>query len=164
MRRFGGPGHLHLLNGLYDANRARAPVFALASTIPSAEVGGSYFQEPDPGTVFESCSGYNATCSTREQVPRVFEMAFQHAIGRQGVAVVALAGDTAEEDPGLGALAPHRFELGAPTSFPPMVTSTPSPRRSIATARSRSIAAPGPATPMPRCSSCWASPRAHASS
>ena len=64
-----GHGHLHLLNGLYDAKPARAPVFALASTIPSAEVGGSYFQEPDPGTVFESCSGYNATCSTPSGCP-----------------------------------------------------------------------------------------------
>jgi pyruvate dehydrogenase (quinone) len=106
-----GPGHLHLLNGLYDANRTRAPVFALASTIASAEVGGSYFQESDPDTVFASCSVYNATCSTREQAPRIFEMAFQHAIARQGVAVVALSGDTAEEDTGLRALAPHRFAL-----------------------------------------------------
>ncbi len=113
-----GPGHLHLLNGLYDANRTRAPVFALASTIASAEVGGSYFQESDPDTVFASCSVYNATCSNREQAPRIFEMAFQHAIARQGVAVVALSGDTAEEDTGLRALAPHRFAL-EPSVFVP---------------------------------------------
>ena len=106
-----GPGHLHLLNGLYDANRTRAPVFALASTIASAEVGGSYFQESDPDTVFASCSVYNAACTRREQAPRVFEMAFQHAVAHQGVAVVALSGDVAEEDTGLRALAPHNFEL-----------------------------------------------------
>jgi pyruvate dehydrogenase (quinone) len=105
-----GPGHLHLLNGLYEANRTRAPVFALASTIASAEVGGSYFQESDPDTVFDSCSVYNVTCSTRQQAPRVFEMAFQHAIARQGVAVVALSGDTAEEDTDLRALLPHTFK------------------------------------------------------
>jgi pyruvate dehydrogenase (quinone) len=108
-----GPGHLHLLNGLYDANRTRAPVFALASTIASAEVGGSYFQESDPDTVFASCSVYNATCSSGEQAPRIFEMAFQHAIARQGVAVVPLSGDTAEEDMAVHALAPHQFPLGA---------------------------------------------------
>src|SRR5271155_111909 len=113
-----GPGHLHLLNGLYDANRTRAPVFALASTIASAEVGGSYFQESDPDTVFASCSVYNATCSNREQAPRIFEMAFQHAIARQGVAVVALSGDIAAEDTGLHALAPHRFALETPVYVP----------------------------------------------
>jgi pyruvate dehydrogenase (quinone) len=66
-----GPGHLHLINGLYDAQRSRAPVFALASTIPRAEVGGSYFQETDPDILFADCSVYNATCSTHEQVPRI---------------------------------------------------------------------------------------------
>src|SRR5271155_2878351 len=113
-----GPGHLHLLNGLSDADRPRAPVFAIASTIASAEVGGSYFQEPDPDTVFASCSVYNATCSNREQAPRIFEMAFQHAIARQGVAVVALSGDIAAEDTGLHALAPHRFALEPPVYVP----------------------------------------------
>jgi pyruvate dehydrogenase (quinone) len=43
-----GPGHLHLLNGVYDAHRSGAPVLALASVIASAEIGGSYFQESEP--------------------------------------------------------------------------------------------------------------------
>jgi pyruvate dehydrogenase (quinone) len=113
-----GPGHLHLLNGLYDANRTRAPVFALASVIESSEIGGSFFQETNPDSVFDSCSVYNASCSTREQAPRIFEMAFQHAIARQGVAVVALSGDTAQEDTGLRALAPHNFKLEPPVYAP----------------------------------------------
>lgn len=113
-----GPGHLHLLNGLYDAQRSRAPVFALASTIPDLEAGGSYFQETNPATVFDSCSVYNAACTTREQAPRIFEMAFQHALGRQGVAVVAMSGDTAEQDTGLRQLLPHSFDL-APAAYGP---------------------------------------------
>lgn len=113
-----GPGHLHLINGLYDAQRTRAPVFALASTIARAEVGGSYFQETDPGTVFADCSVYNATCSTHEQVPRIFEMALQHAVARQGVAVVSMPGDTAEQDTGRHALAPHRFPVEVPACAP----------------------------------------------
>ncbi len=40
-----GPGNLHLINGLYDANRSGAPVLAIASHIPSAQIGQSYFQE-----------------------------------------------------------------------------------------------------------------------
>jgi pyruvate dehydrogenase (quinone) len=113
-----GPGHLHLVNGLYDANRSHAPVFALASVIVSAEIGGSYFQETDPHSVFDGCSVYNASCSTRGQAPRVFEMAFQHAIAREGVAVVELSGDTAEEDTGLHSLLPHNFKLDPPTYVP----------------------------------------------
>src|SRR5215831_17765011 len=38
-----GPGNLHLINGLFDAHRSRAPVLAIAAQIPSAEIGGGYF-------------------------------------------------------------------------------------------------------------------------
>lgn len=114
-----GPGHLHLLNGLYDANRSRAPVFALASVIASAEIGGSFFQETDPSGMFAGCSVYNASCATRAQAPRLFEMGFQHAIARQGVAVVQLSGDIAEQDTGLRALPSHSFDLEPPRSIPP---------------------------------------------
>jgi pyruvate dehydrogenase (quinone) len=113
-----GPGHLHLVNGLYDANRSRAPVFALASVIASPEIGGSYFQETDPHSVFDGCNVYQASCATRAQAPRVFEMAFQHAIAREGVAVVELSGDTAEEDTGLRSLLPHNFKLQLPLYAP----------------------------------------------
>jgi pyruvate dehydrogenase (quinone) len=113
-----GPGHLHLLNGLYDANRSRVPVFALASIIESEEVGGAFFQETDPESVFQGCNVYYAHCATSAQAPRVFEMAFQHAVALQGVAVVALSGDTAKLDTGRKALAPHNFTLETPRYAP----------------------------------------------
>jgi pyruvate dehydrogenase (quinone) len=37
-----GPGNLHLINGLYDAHRNRAPVLAIAAHIPSAEIGTAW--------------------------------------------------------------------------------------------------------------------------
>jgi pyruvate dehydrogenase (quinone) len=114
-----GPGHLHLLNGLYDAHKSRAPVFGLASVIVSSEIGGSFFQETDPDGVFNGCSVYNEACSTHSQAPRVFEMGFQHAIGQEGVAVVRLSGDIAQQDTGMRALAPHSFKLEPPTYQPP---------------------------------------------
>src|SRR5580704_3436320 len=33
-----GPGNLHLINGLYDCQRSRVPVLAIAAQIPSNEV------------------------------------------------------------------------------------------------------------------------------
>src|SRR5215471_4270580 len=33
-----GPGNLHLINGLYDANRSRVPVLAIAAQIPGPEI------------------------------------------------------------------------------------------------------------------------------
>jgi pyruvate dehydrogenase (quinone) len=45
-----GPGALHLVNGLYDCARNGAPVFAIATHIPSAEIGTQYFQETAAST------------------------------------------------------------------------------------------------------------------
>jgi len=43
-----GPGNLHLINGLFDANRSRVPVLAVAAHIPRQEIGSGYFQETHP--------------------------------------------------------------------------------------------------------------------
>lgn len=53
-----GPGNLHLINGLYDANRSGVPVLAIASHIPSAQIGTGYFQETHPDRLFVECSRY----------------------------------------------------------------------------------------------------------
>ncbi|GEB51103.1 MULTISPECIES: pyruvate dehydrogenase [Streptomyces] len=90
-----GPGNLHLINGLFDAHRSMAPVLALASHIPSSEIGTSYFQETHPERLFTECSHYSELISTEQQMPRVLQTAIQHAVGRQGVSVVALPGDIA---------------------------------------------------------------------
>ncbi|MET3982744.1 pyruvate dehydrogenase [Streptomyces sp. PvR034] len=90
-----GPGNLHLINGLYDAHRSMAPVLALASHIPSSEIGLGYFQETHPDQLFRECSHYSELISNPKQMPRLLQSAVQHAIGRGGVSVVALPGDVA---------------------------------------------------------------------
>lgn len=111
-----GPGNLHLINGLFDAHRSMAPVLALASHIPSSEIGTSFFQETHPDQLFQECSHYCELISNTRQMPRVLQTAIQHAVGRSGVSVVALPGDIAGED------APERAEEHA------LVTSRPSVR------------------------------------
>ena len=93
-----GPGNLHLINGLYDAHRSMAPVLALAAQIPSSRIGSGYFQETHPDRLFAECSHYSELVSTPAQMPHVVESAIQHAVGRQGVSVVALPGDVAGQD------------------------------------------------------------------
>lgn len=91
-----GPGNLHLINGLFDAHRSGAPVLAIASHIPSSEIGSGYFQETHPDRLFVECSLYNEFVSTAEQAPRVFRAAINAAITGGGVSVVTLPGDIAE--------------------------------------------------------------------
>lgn len=93
-----GPGNLHLINGLYDANRSGAPVLAIASHIPSSQIGQSYFQETHPDRLFTECSVYSELISTPTQSPRVVQAAMQHAVTMGGVAVVTLPGDIADQD------------------------------------------------------------------
>ncbi|MFE5711255.1 pyruvate dehydrogenase [Streptomyces sp. NPDC056501] len=90
-----GPGNLHLINGLYDAHRSMAPVLALASHIPSSEIGLGYFQETHPDQLFRECSHYSELISNPKQMPRLLQTAIQHAVGRSGVSVVSLPGDIA---------------------------------------------------------------------
>src|SRR5262247_2089678 len=93
-----GPGNLHLINGLYDCQRSRVPVLAIAAQIPSNELGSSYFQETRPEHLFAQCSHYCELISQPEQMPRVLEIAMQTAISKRGVAVIALPGDVALRD------------------------------------------------------------------
>jgi pyruvate dehydrogenase (quinone) len=93
-----GPGNLHLINGLYDCQRSRVPVLAIAAQIPSNEIGSGYFQETSPEHLFAQCSHYCELVSHPEQMPRVLEIAMQTAISRRGVAVITLPGDVALQD------------------------------------------------------------------
>jgi len=88
-----GPGHVHLINGLYDAHRSGAPVIAIASTIPSFEYGTEYFQETNTIKLFEDCSYYNQVATTPKQLPRMVQAGIQAALHRKGVAVIGLPGD-----------------------------------------------------------------------
>ena len=93
-----GPGHVHLINGLYDAHRSHVPVIAIASTIPTGEFGTEFFQETNTIKLFDDCSYYNQVATTAEQAPRMFQTAIQTAIHKKGVSVFGLPGDVAEMD------------------------------------------------------------------
>lgn len=88
-----GPGHVHLINGLYDAHRSGAPVIAIASTIATTEFGTEYFQETNTLKLFADCSHYNQIATTPKQLPRMLQGAIQAALHKKGVAVLGLPGD-----------------------------------------------------------------------
>jgi pyruvate dehydrogenase (quinone) len=87
-----------LINGLFDAHRSNAPVLAIASHIPSSEIGTAYFQETHPQNLFQECSYYCELISNPAQFERVLHIAMQHAAGLSGVGVIVLPGDIAGAD------------------------------------------------------------------
>lgn len=90
-----GPGNTHLINGLYDCQRNRVPVLAIAAHIPSDEIGSEYFQQTRPEALFQECSHFCEVIMNQEQMPRTVTMAMQTAISKRGVSVVVLPGDVA---------------------------------------------------------------------
>ena len=93
-----GPGHVHMINGLYDCHRSGTPVVAIAAHIPSAEIGSGYFQETHPTELFRDCSHYCELILDPAQLPYVLENAIRAAIGQRGVAVIVIPGDVATKD------------------------------------------------------------------
>jgi pyruvate dehydrogenase (quinone) len=90
-----GPGNLHLINGLFDCQRSRVPVLAIAAHIPSIEIGIDYFQATHPESLFKDCSHYVELVSNPAQLPQILKRAIRVAIAKRGVAVVVIPGDVA---------------------------------------------------------------------
>jgi pyruvate dehydrogenase (quinone) len=100
-----GPGNLHLINGLYDANRSQVPVLAIAAHIPGTEIGSEYFQETHPQNLLRECSVYCELVSESEQMPRILQTAMRAAVARRGVGVVVIPGEVFFADVPSGAKA-----------------------------------------------------------
>src|SRR5882724_8629869 len=90
-----GPGSLHFINGLYEANRNRAPVVLIATQIVRKDIGFQSIQEIDFNDVFKGCSVFCETILTPEQARRKTVAACQAALTRRGVAVLVVPADIA---------------------------------------------------------------------
>ena len=93
-----GPGSLHFINGLYEANRNRAPVILIATQIVRHDLGFQSIQEIDLGEVFKGCSVYCEMIVTPEQARRKTVAACQAALTKGGVAVLVVPADIANAD------------------------------------------------------------------
>jgi len=111
-----GPGNLHLINGLFDAQRSGVPVLAIAAHIPSHEIGIDYFQATHPEQLFKECSHYVELVSSPNQLPQILTRAIRVAIGKRGVAVVVIPGDVALKP--LDAAVPHWLVPAKPVIRP----------------------------------------------
>ncbi|WP_106829180.1 thiamine pyrophosphate-dependent enzyme [Parabacteroides pacaensis] len=92
-----GPGHVHLINGVYDAQRTNAPVLVIASCCLSKDFGTKYFQETNTIKLFDDCSYYNQIAVTPYQAPRMLQGAMQAALTLKGVGVFGLPGDLTDD-------------------------------------------------------------------
>jgi thiamine pyrophosphate-dependent acetolactate synthase large subunit-like protein len=92
-------------------------VLALASHIPSRQIGTGYFQETKPEALFTQASHYCETISHPSQTARVARGAIQAAVGKQGAAVIVFPGDILTEHSD-GAVLPGVTVTGRPRPAP----------------------------------------------
>ncbi|WP_297850651.1 pyruvate dehydrogenase [uncultured Corynebacterium sp.] len=93
-----GPGNTHLIQGLYDSHRNGAKLLAIASHIPSQEIGSNFFQETHPEKIFQECSGYCEMANSAAQGARILHHAIQSTMAGNGVSVFVMPGDIAGQE------------------------------------------------------------------
>lgn len=91
-----GPGALHLVNGLYNAKKEKAPVIAITGQVPTQHIGTNYHQEVNLTKVFEDICEYQAIIRTPEEAPKVILRAINIAINKKAVCRIELPADVAE--------------------------------------------------------------------
>lgn len=84
----GGPGHTHLINGMYDAKFDKVPMLVIAASTHSKNLTTDYFQEMDPVPLYTDVSVFNRMVLNPQELPRVVDQAIRTAYRDRGVAVV----------------------------------------------------------------------------
>ena len=89
-----GPGAVHLLNGLYDANMDGSPVVAITGMTFHDLIGTRYQQGVDTTKLMQDVALYNVEVTGPEHAVIVTNRACRVALGDRGVAHLTVSKDT----------------------------------------------------------------------
>jgi pyruvate dehydrogenase (quinone) len=93
-----GPGTAHLLNGLMDALKERAPVIAIAGDVETKIMDTSALEELNPYRLFDAAALYVGRIVNPAQARAVIGTAILTAVSENGPTVISLPGDVASSD------------------------------------------------------------------
>src|SRR3954449_13503623 len=89
-----GPGAIHLLNGLYDAQLDHQPVVAIVGQSARSAIGGNYQQEVDLHSLFKDVAHeYVHVASVPEQFPHLVDRSVRIALAERTVTCIIVPGD-----------------------------------------------------------------------
>ena len=95
----GGPGLIHMLNGMYDAKLDHTPLFAIVGQQAMSGIGGSEQQEVDLLPLAkDAASAYVEVLGKPQQVRHVIDRAVRVALGHRTVTCVIVPHDTQREE------------------------------------------------------------------
>ncbi|UOQ86350.1 pyruvate oxidase [Gracilibacillus salinarum] len=89
----GGPGAIHLLNGMYDAKEDGAPLVVITGQVSHDLVGTENFQEVNLERMFDDVAIFNKRVTSPELVQPLLKQAFKEAYTQKGVAVLSIPDD-----------------------------------------------------------------------
>lgn len=93
----GGPGAIHMLNGMYDAKMDNVPMLVLAGQTDSHLLGTKFFQEVNLTALFDDVAVYNKQLDSAENVHEIVDEAIKTAYAKKGVAVLTIPSDILDE-------------------------------------------------------------------
>ncbi len=93
-----GPGAIHLLNGLYDAEKDHMPVVAIVGQQARQGLGSDYQQEVDLVSLYKDVTEYVQLGSVPSQARHMVDQAVRIATGRRSVTGLIFPNDLQEED------------------------------------------------------------------
>ncbi|HCY1660488.1 TPA: pyruvate oxidase [Staphylococcus aureus] len=93
----GGPGLIHLLNGMYDAKMDNVPQLILSGQTNSTALGTKAFQETNLQKLCEDVAVYNHQIEKGDNVFEIVNEAIHTAYEQKGVAVVICPNDLLTE-------------------------------------------------------------------
>jgi pyruvate dehydrogenase (quinone) len=91
-----GPGAIHLMNGLYDANKDHVPVLAITGSPSAYLLGTDYTQEINTLSLMQDVSVYNEVISGPKQARALIDLAIRAAMNSTGVSHLNFPKDTQE--------------------------------------------------------------------
>lgn len=94
----GGPGAVHLLNGLYDAKMDHQPVLAIVGQQPRGGLGSDFQQEIDLQSLYKDVANeYVHMVTTPEQLPLLLDRAIRIAKSERTVTTVIVPADLQDQ-------------------------------------------------------------------
>jgi pyruvate dehydrogenase (quinone) len=94
-----GPGAIHLLNGLYDAQLDHQPVVAIVGQQARAAMGGEYQQEVDLVSLFKDVAqAFVQMATTPVQIRQLVDRAVRIATAERTVTCIVVPADVQEMD------------------------------------------------------------------
>ena len=93
-----GPGAMHLINGLIDAQREGVPVIAIVGDTVTTLIDSGTIEEINPYATFQIASLYTGRLVNPAQTRTVVQTAIRTALSERGPTVIAVPGDVASQN------------------------------------------------------------------